>query len=102
MSENTRILVVDDDREVRSFCREALEVHNYLVDEAENGVSALKLLEKTSFSLILSDIMMPDISGLDLASKVRDDYPDTFVILITILSPWCASCQTTLTLLALR
>lgn len=83
MTAKTRILVVDDDRKVRSFCREVLELQNFSVEEAENGAKALKILEKTSFSLILSDIMMPDISGLDLASKVRGKYPDTFVILIT-------------------
>ena len=83
MTAKARILVVDDDREVRSFCREVLELQNFSVEEAENGAKALKILKKTSFSLILSDIMMPDISGLDLASKVRDKYPDTFVILVT-------------------
>jgi len=83
MTAKARILVVDDDRKVRSFCREVLELQNFSVEEAENGAKALKKLEKTSFSLILSDIMMPDISGLDLASKVRGKYPDTFVILIT-------------------
>ena len=83
MSAKDRILIVDDDREVRSFCREVLEHQNFSVEEAENGAKALEILETTSFSLILSDIMMPDISGLDLASKVKDDYPDTFVILIT-------------------
>ena len=83
MTAKTRILVVDDDRKIRSICREVLELQDFLVEEAENGAKALKKLEKTSFSLILSDIMMPDISGLDLASKVRDEYPDTFVILIT-------------------
>ena len=83
MTLKTSILVVDDDRKVRSFCREVLELQDFLVEEAENGAQALKILKKTSFSLILSDIMMPDISGLDLASKVVDEYPDTFVILIT-------------------
>ncbi|MEN8209675.1 MAG: response regulator, partial [Candidatus Fermentibacteria bacterium] len=83
MTAITRILVVDDDQKIRSICREVLELQNFVVEEAQNGAEALKILEKTSFSLILSDVMMPDISGLDLASKVRDRYPDTFVILIT-------------------
>ncbi len=83
MTSKARILVVDDEQRVRTFCREVLELQDYFVEEAENGAKALEILEKTSFSLILSDIMMPDIDGLDLASKVRDEYPDTFVILIT-------------------
>ncbi len=83
MTAKARILVVDDEQRVRTFCREVLELQDYFVMEAENGAKALEILKTTSFSLILSDIMMPDVSGLDLASKVRDEYPDTFVILIT-------------------
>lgn len=83
MTAKAKILVVDDEERVRTFCREVLELQNYFVVEAENGAKALEILKNTSFSLILSDIMMPDIDGLDLASKVRDEYPDTFVILIT-------------------
>jgi putative nucleotidyltransferase with HDIG domain len=83
MSNRIKILVVDDNQRVRTFCREVLELQDFFVVEAENGAKALEILTKTSFSLILSDIMMPDIGGLELASKVKDEYPDTFVILIT-------------------
>ncbi|MCD4700373.1 MAG: response regulator [Candidatus Aegiribacteria sp.] len=83
MTAKAKILVVDDEERVRTFCREVLELQNYFVVEAENGAKALEILKKTSFSLILSDIMMPDIDGLDLTSKVKHEYPDTFVILIT-------------------
>lgn len=83
MSNKARILVVDDDQRVRTFCREVLELQDYFVVEAENGAKALEILRNTSFSLILSDVMMPDIGGLELASKVKNEYPDTFVILIT-------------------
>ncbi len=83
MSNRASILVVDDDERVRTFCREVLELQDFFVVEAENGAKALDILGKTSFSLILSDVMMPDIGGLELASKVKDEYPDTFVILIT-------------------
>ena len=83
MTAKVNILVVDDDQSIRAFCREILELQDYLVVEAENGAKALDALKKTSFSLILSDVMMPDIDGLELASQVRDEYPDTFVILIT-------------------
>ncbi len=78
-----RILVVDDEQAVRDLCREFLELQNYEVDEARNGNDALELMKQTSYSLILSDVMMPDINGLELASTVRKRYPDTLVILIT-------------------
>jgi len=83
MTAKARILIVDDDERIRSFCREVLELQSYQVHEAVNGVEALEILKRTSFSLILSDIMMPDIDGLKLASIVKEEYPDTFVILIT-------------------
>ncbi len=82
-SEGPRILVVDDDPEVRTLCREFLELANYTIEEACNGAEALDRMEETSFSLVLSDVMMPDINGLELASTVRERYPDTLVILIT-------------------
>jgi putative nucleotidyltransferase with HDIG domain len=78
-----RILVVDDEQTVRGICREFLELHDYVVDEARNGSEALELMSRVSFSLILSDVMMPDINGLELASIVRRRFPDTLVILIT-------------------
>lgn len=82
-SEIPRILVVDDEPEVRVLCREFLELADYGIKEACNGAEAMDLMTKTSFSLILSDVMMPDINGLELASMVRSRYPDTLVILIT-------------------
>jgi putative nucleotidyltransferase with HDIG domain len=83
MLDKSRILVVDDDDKVRIFCKEVLELHGYTIMEAANGAEALEILKVTSFSLLLSDIIMPDIGGLDLTSTVRDKYPDTIVILIT-------------------
>lgn len=83
MSENARILVVDDDISIRTLCREVLELQDFEIVEAENGKMALKIMQTTSFSLVLSDIMMPDMGGLELASEIRVKYPDTLVILIT-------------------
>jgi putative nucleotidyltransferase with HDIG domain len=77
------ILVVDDEERIRKFCREVLELQGYNVEEASNGREALRILARKSFSLVLSDIMMPDLGGLELTVKVKDLYPDTFVILIT-------------------
>ncbi|MBD3277854.1 MAG: response regulator [Candidatus Aegiribacteria sp.] len=83
MASKARILVVDDEQRVRTLCREVLELQDYSVTEASNGAQALDILKDHSFSLILSDIMMPDIDGLELASIIRKEYPDTFTILIT-------------------
>ncbi len=83
MTGGHKVLVVDDENRIREICREVLELEDYEVMEAENGRRALEIMSESSFSLVLSDIMMPDIDGLELAARVRDLYPDTFVILIT-------------------
>lgn len=83
MIENTRILIVDDDISIRTLCGEVLELQDFEIEEAENGSVALEAMQTTSFSLVLSDIMMPDMGGLELASEIRTRYPDTLVILIT-------------------
>jgi putative nucleotidyltransferase with HDIG domain len=83
MSEATSILIVDDEQSVRTLCREFLESFDYHVVEAENGTEALRKMSEQSFSLILSDILMPDINGLELTSIIRSKYPDTLVILIS-------------------
>lgn len=83
MAFKARILVVDDEQRIRTLCREVLELQDYSVTEASNGAQALDILKEHSFSLILSDIMMPDLDGLELASIIKKEYPDTFTILIT-------------------
>ncbi len=83
MSSHAGILVVDDEERIRSYCREILELQGYTVEEAGNGMEALKKMAETPFALVLSDIMMPDLGGLELATRIRKSYPDTFVILIT-------------------
>jgi response regulator RpfG family c-di-GMP phosphodiesterase len=83
MKKGPGILVVDDEERIRKFCREVLELQGFEVEEASNGREALQILARNSFQLVLSDIMMPDLGGLELTEKVKELYPDTFVILIT-------------------
>ncbi|NOY78011.1 MAG: sigma-54-dependent Fis family transcriptional regulator [Calditrichaeota bacterium] len=79
-----KILVVDDEPLMQEFLLEALERRNpYEVVLAENGKNALKKIEKDSFQLIISDIRMPDISGMELLEKIRKIDPNCGVILIT-------------------
>ncbi len=78
-----RVLIVDDESEVRALCREFLEENGYSVDEAVNGSEALEKMEKSSYCVVVSDVVMPDINGLELTSIVTGRFPDTFVILIT-------------------
>ena len=79
-----KILVVDDEPLMQEFLLEALERQNsYEVGLAENGKEALKKIQSHSFQLVISDIRMPDISGMDLLEKVKKIDPNCGVILIT-------------------
>ncbi|VAX26564.1 Response regulator of zinc sigma-54-dependent two-component system [hydrothermal vent metagenome] len=78
-----KVLIVDDEEIVRASCRKLLQPHGYRVSEAENAGSALKLMEATTFDLVLSDLKLPDASGIELLKDIKEVCPDTEVILLT-------------------
>jgi len=65
---NTRILIVDDDRLVLAMLYNGLEKAGYAVTSASGGKEALELVEKEDFDLVILDIRMPDVSGIDVSS----------------------------------
>lgn len=75
------ILVVDDDKIVRELCAEALR--NYRVVQAATSEEALRLYEREPFDLVLSDIIMPGGSGIDLLKKIKALDPNSTVIIMT-------------------
>ncbi|MCM2265068.1 MAG: hybrid sensor histidine kinase/response regulator [Desulfuromonadales bacterium] len=75
------ILVVDDEEVIRNLCAKALS--DYRVVEAENGRGALELLDHECFDLILVDVMMPVMNGLDLLMQIKERDPDQLVIIMT-------------------
>jgi putative nucleotidyltransferase with HDIG domain len=77
------ILVVDDDASTRSMIVEALEMSGMSVMEAQNGLEALDLLQSSKCDLIISDVKMPGMSGIDLLHKVMESHPEMHIILIT-------------------
>lgn len=83
MNPDARILVVDDQYPVRTLIQRALAKAGYQVDEAGGGHAALKKLAETPYALIITDLVMPDMSGLDMLSAVKEQSPDTEVILVT-------------------
>ncbi|MCP4020354.1 MAG: response regulator, partial [Desulfobacteraceae bacterium] len=78
-----RILVVDDEKRVRHACRRFLCQEGCEVQLAENGIDGLKMIEKTHYDIILLDLMMPGICGLDVLKRVKSLHPDTVVIVIS-------------------
>ena len=78
-----RILVAEDDRELRQLFRRVLENSGYEVAEAADGQEALDLLESTYIDLIISDIMMPRVDGFELVRSVRQAGMHMPVLMIT-------------------
>lgn len=78
-----RILIVDDELAVRSSLRKALAQRDLVIEEARSGEEALQILSRLSFDLVLTDIKMGEVSGLDLLAEIRNHWPDTAVILLT-------------------
>jgi two-component system response regulator AtoC len=78
-----RLLVVDDEQSIRKLCVTVGEALGYICMEAESGESALALLEEQSVDMVLSDMVMPHMSGLEFLEKVRKLLPRTEVALMT-------------------
>lgn len=79
----TKILVVDDDRNLLDLLVDTLEAIGYQPIPAPGGVEALERLSDEKFDLIITDIKMPDIDGIQLLKKVRRYYPELPVLFIT-------------------
>ncbi len=73
-NETARILIVDDEPINIQALVNQLSLHNYSVTQATNGQEALDALERETFSLILLDVMMPRMSGYEVAQKIRERY----------------------------
>ncbi len=78
-----RILVVDDEEGIRSFIAEALEGKGRAVVQAADGRAAEALLARDSFHLMLTDLRMPGLDGMDLLRRARDQAPEMEVIVLT-------------------
>jgi len=81
--ERRRILVVDDEPLIQDLLCEAFRRKRYEVEVASNGRQAMLMLKKQPYDLIITDIRMPDLSGMDLLKEAKKVYPDVGVIVIT-------------------
>lgn len=78
-----KVLVVDDEESIREFFEIMLKREGYEVWTAANGKEALERLKKGRADLILSDIQMPEMSGLELLAKVKEQDPEAVMIMVT-------------------
>jgi two-component system phosphate regulon sensor histidine kinase PhoR len=83
MSAPARILVVDDELGIREGCRRVLAEEGYAIDLAEDGMAGLAKVREKPYDLILVDLMMPGIGGLDLIQKIHELDPEIILVVIT-------------------
>ena len=81
--ENEKILVVDDSVDTVEVLKRNLQEVGYIVFTAYNVLDAIKVLESSPIDLVMTDLKMPKVSGLDLIRHVRENYKDTEVMMIT-------------------
>ncbi|MCH7732540.1 MAG: response regulator, partial [Candidatus Marinimicrobia bacterium] len=77
------LLVVDDDYKMRSLLHETLSDRGYNVDVSKNGISAIKALKLEKYDLVISDLQMPKLNGIELLEIVKKQYPDVGFIILT-------------------
>jgi DNA-binding response OmpR family regulator len=78
-----RILIIEDDQEMRSLLEDFLKDEGYEADSAHDGLEALAKLAQESFDLLITDIRMPGLNGLDILSAVKKFQFEMPVIVIT-------------------
>jgi len=78
-----RILVVDDEDIVRTSCSRTLSPEGYEIRLAQNGVEGLKMASEERFDLVLTDLKMPDMDGIEVLRIIKEKWPETAVIIVT-------------------
>lgn len=75
------ILIVDDEKEIRDLIEIYLKNEGYIVEKAGTGLEALKLVEEKQIDLIILDVMMPVVNGIDACIKIREQYNTPIIML---------------------
>jgi len=83
VSAKKKILVVDDDKDLRMIIKESLDAKLYDIDVAENGNVALDILQKTKYDLMITDLMMPGIKGVELLNRAKKMHPSIGALLMS-------------------
>ena len=92
-STHNAVLVVDDDREMTDLLVSVLSDAGYQVSAADNGVTALAAIDNRCPDLVLTDLSMPEMGGLELVREVQSHHPDTHFIILTAFGDWPSFCR---------
>jgi CheY-like chemotaxis protein len=77
------VLLVEDEELLREGIQETLELSGFQVSAAANGLEALERLQREAFDLVISDIVMPKMDGVDFVAKLRGSLPDLPVLIVS-------------------
>jgi len=83
VSDQARILIVDDDEAMRDACRQVLASEGFLLKESSSGEGALDLVGREAFDLLILDLKMPHVDGLEILRRVQQESPGTATVVIT-------------------
>ena len=83
-SQLASVLVVDDEFALRNALRKSLMASGFAVEEARNGEEALNAVRLRSFDLVLLDVNMPGIGGVEACRKIRSLTPQTGIVMVTV------------------
>lgn len=78
-----KVLIVDDEKEILNILKFVIEIERFNVQTATSAIKALEILSKTKIDAIISDIMLPGMTGLELLKRTKNKYPGIPVIMIT-------------------
>ena len=78
-----KILVVDDEKSIRNALKDVLEYEGHIIEEAEDGMAAIIMVRKTNYDLVLCDVKMPKLDGLEFLEIAFESRPDLNVIMIS-------------------
>lgn len=81
MDEKSKILVVDDEDRIRRLIRMYLEREKFIIEEADNGVDALRLALENEYDVILLDLMMPGMDGIEVCEAIREEKTTPIIML---------------------
>ncbi len=81
-NEGHRILIVDDESSIRQLCKQILSGTQIICHEAENGPHALEMANQTAYDVILLDIQMPGMSGIEVLKRLRERFPGAYTKII--------------------
>lgn len=79
----SKILIIDDERNIRNTLKEILEYEDYQIEEGANGLEGLELIKKNHYDLVLCDIKMDKMDGMEVLTKSMEIHPDLPFIMIT-------------------